>query len=290
VSDVEAGESGQRVGERIASETEAAIYDHLDLEWIPPELREDTGEVEAAAEDALPELVTETDVVGDLQMHTEYSDGSASVEEMARAAADRGHEYIAITDHGPGAPIPSRLTREDFDNQQEAIAAVNGDEAIETTVLHGIEAEITDDGLGISREWAADCDLVVAALHDRPDDATERIVHVLDTYPVDILAHPTNRLINQRDPIDLDIEAVVQAAADNGVAIEINAQPGRLDLHWQAVKQHREEVSFVVSTDAHTTGELDNMHLGVSQARRGWCEADNVVNTKPQSEFLTWLT
>jgi DNA polymerase (family 10) len=290
VSGVEAGASGQRVGGRIAGETEDSIYERLDLAPIPPELREDTGEVEAAADDALPDLVTEEDVVGDLQMHTTFSDGSASVEEMARAAADRGLEYIAITDHGPGAPIPSRLSREDFNDQQEEIAAVNDDADIETAVYHGIEAEITDDGLGISREWADACELVVAALHDRADDATERMVDAIDEYPVDILAHPTNRLINERDPMELDIEAVVKAAADNGVAIEINAQPARLDLNWQSVKEHRGAVPFVVSTDAHTTGELDNMHLGVSQARRGWCEATDIVNTKPRSEFLDWLT
>lgn len=289
VSAVDSDEAGKRIGNRLASRTEDAIYETLDLDWIEPELREDTGEVAAAAAGTLPHLVTEEDICGDLQMHTTSSDGSASVEEMAEAATTRGYEYIAITDHGPEAPIPSRLNRAEFDDQQDEVAAVNEMNSIETRVLHGIEAEITADGLGISSEWIEECDIVVAALHGRPETPTDWIVRALDEFPVDILAHPTNRLINERDPLDIDLEAVMQVASDNDVAVEINAQPQRLDLEWQSVKEYREDVPFVVSTDAHTAGELGLMHLGVAQARRGWCEAGNILNTKSLDELREWL-
>ena len=279
VADVDEADEGQRVGELVASETEEDVYDALDLEFVPPELREDTGEVEAAAAGELPELVAVEDVRGDLQCHTEYSDGSASVREMAEAAAERGHEYLLVTDHGPGAPIPSKLDEEGFRAQQADVQEVNEDDDLDVTVLQGIEAEIVDGDLEAPEDWLEACDLVVAGLHGSPDDPTDEVCRVLEEYPVDVLAHPTNRLLNQREPLDLDVGSVVEAAAGNDVALEINAQPERLDLDWQYVKEYREEIPFVVSTDAHTTGELDFLHLGVSQARRGWCEAGNVLNT-----------
>jgi len=286
VSDVDDAGGRQRVGDRIASETEEAVYDALDLEWIPPELREDTGEVDAAATGALPNLVELDDVRGDLQMHTEYSDGSHSVREMAEAADDRGLEYVLVTDHGPHAPIPSTLDSESFADQRADVEAVNDDDELDVTVLQGIEAEITDEGLQVPEEWVEACDVVVAGLHGRPSDPTEQVVRALRDDPVDVLAHPTNRLIQERDPLDLNLAAVATAAAAENVAIEINAQPERLDLDWQDVKEHRETVSYVVSTDAHTTGELDNMDLGVAQARRGWCEPATVLNTLAQGELL----
>jgi DNA polymerase (family 10) len=289
VSDVDSDESGQRIGEQIAGETEDDIYDRLDVEWIPPVLREDTGEVDAAAASELPELVSDDEIRGDLQMHTEYSDGSASVEEMAEAADDRGYEYIAITDHGPGAPIPSRMDVADFEAQRREIEATNENESIETTVLNGIEAEITDDGLGISREQCQEFDVVVAALHDTPDDPTDRIIEALSDYPVDVFAHPTNRLINERDPLELDFDAIATAVQKSDIAIEINAQPARLDLDWRLVKEYRDQVRFIISTDAHTTGELGQMHLGVSQAQRGWCEAADIRNTAPVTDVVDWL-
>jgi DNA polymerase (family 10) len=289
VSDVDDGRSGQRVGERVAGETEEEIYDALELSWIPPELREDTGEIEAAAADELPTLVELDELRGDLQLHTEYSDGSHSVREMAEAADDRGLDYVLLTDHGPHAPIPSKLDADGFEDQQSEIDAVNDDDDLDVTVLKGIEAEITADGIDIPAEWIDACDLVVAGVHGRPSNPTEHVIQALRDDPIDILAHPTNRLINERDPLDLDMDAVVEAAAAENVAIEINAQPERLDLAWRAVKDHRESVPYVVSTDAHTTGELDFLHLGVSQARRGWCEADDVLNTRSLSELLAYF-
>jgi DNA polymerase (family 10) len=280
VSDADNPRGGQRVGERLASETEQEVYDALDLSWIPPELREDTGEVDAAAAGELPDLVDSADIRGDLQLHTDYSDGSHTVREMADAADERGLEYVLITDHGPHAPIPSTLDSEAFDSQRADVDEINHDGDVDVTVLQGIEAEITEAGLEIPEEWYEACDLVVAGMHSHPSNPTEQLVRALEEYPIDILAHPSARLINERAPLDLDMDAVMQTAADERVAIEINAQPTRLDLDWQSVKAYRNAVSYVISTDAHTTDELDFVHLGVSQARRGWCEADDVLNVR----------
>jgi len=288
VSELDDGANGQRAGERIAGETEEGVYETLDLAWIPPELREDTGEVEAASSGKLPDLVVLDDVRGDLQLHTDYSDGSHSVREMAEAAVERELEYILVSDHGPHAPIPSKLDAESFDDQQAEIEAVNDDD-LDVTVLHGIEAEITTEGLEIPEDWCERCDLIVAGMHSAPSDPTERLVDALREFPIDILAHPTNRLINERAPLDLDMETVLETAADERVAIEINAQPERLDLDWASVKEYRDTVQYVVSTDAHTTVELEFMHLGVSQARRGWCETDNILNTRSLEDLLSFF-
>lgn len=285
VSDVDDARSGRRVGEGLASETEAAVYEGLALDWIPPELREDTSEIDAAASGELPDLIDGDDVRGDLQVHTEYSDGTHSVREMAEAADDRDLEYILVSDHGPGAPIPEKLDADAFDQQRAEIDDVNADPDVDITVLHGIEAEITMDGLDIPDDWCESCDIVVAGVHGRPANPTELVVRTFEESPVDVFAHPSNRLINERDPLDLELGAIMETAAEEGVAIEINAQPERLDLDWAAVKEYRDTVDYVVSTDAHTAGELDFMHLGVAQARRGWCEAATIVNTRPLAEL-----
>jgi len=285
----EAGEDG-RAGDRLAGETEADVYEALALAWIPPELREDTGEVAAAAAGELPDLLEPGDLRGDLQLHTAYSDGSASVREMAAAADERGLEYVLVTDHGPGAGVPSRLDEAAFDRQCEEVAALNADGDLGVTVLQGVEAEITADGLGVPDSWCERCDLVVGAMHSRPENPTERLVAAVESSPVDVLAHPTGRLLGEREPLELDLDRLMDAAAAAGVAIEINAQPARLDLDWASVKAYRDTVSYVVSTDAHTTGELEQMHLGVAQARRGWCEAADVLNTLPRDELLARLS
>ncbi|WP_340101431.1 DNA polymerase/3'-5' exonuclease PolX [Salinibaculum salinum] len=289
VSDVDDPRGQQRVGERIAGETEREVYETLDMAWIPPEIREDTGEVAGAAADELPSLVESEEMRGDLQAHTTYSDGSQTVREMAEAAEELGYEYVLVTDHGPNAPIPSKLDSDGFDSQREDIEAVNADDDLDITVLHGIEAEITASGLETPSDWLEACDLVVAGMHSRPDDPTDQVVRTLREFPVDVLAHPTNRLINERAPLDIDMEMVAATAAEENVAIEINAQPERLDLEWQAVKANRETVYYVVSTDAHTTGELEYLHLGVSQARRGWCRADRILNTRSLDDLLSFF-
>ena len=280
-------EEGQRVGERIASETEAAVYDALDLPWLPPELREDTGELAAADAGELPSLVELDDVRGDLQVHTTYSDGAGSVAEMAAAADERGLEYVLVTDHGPNAPIPERLDEDAFDEQVADVEAANAD--VDVTVLQGIEAEITDDGVTTPSAMLSACDVVVAALHGRPSDPTAALIEGIETSAVDVLAHPANRLIHEREPLDADWDAVMAAAGDAGVAVEVNAQPARLDLEWRAVKEYRDVVEYVVSTDAHTTEELDYMHLGVAQLRRGWCEPGDVLNTRSLADLQSWI-
>lgn len=282
-------EEGEQAGEPVARETEEGVYDALGLAYIAPELREDTGEVDAAAVDELPELVTEDDIRGDLQAHTTYSDGDASVAEMAAAAEQRGLDYLLITDHGPSLRVaggPDSV--ETLEEQAEEIETA--DEQHDTRVLHGMEVNITSDGIDVSDAMLDMLDMVVVAMHDRLDNPTDRLVAVIESQPVNIVAHPLNRLINKREPTDLDMDRVVDAAVSNDVALEINAQPERLDLPWDLVKQYRDEVRFVVSTDAHTTGELGYMRLGVAQARRGWLEPQHVLNTRSLDELRKWFT
>lgn len=273
--------------EVIAGSDERDIYAALDLSWIPPELREDTGEITAAASDSLPELVTLGDIRGDLHMHTARSDGVDSVRDMGEKAEQLGYEYILITDHGPSLTIGNGISRDEFTEQQSQITAANAE--LDVTVLHGIEANITGDGIDISREWAAACDIVVFSLHNQVADATERITSVMRDYPVDVFAHPQNRLLNQREGIDLDFPSIMDVADDEGIAIEINAQPNRLDLDWRLVKDYRESVNFVVSTDAHRLDNLEHMEFGVCQARKGWCSLEDIVNTWPVDEVLEWM-
>lgn len=274
-----------RPGELVAGASEDAVYEALDLTWIPPELREDTGEIAAAESDSLPPLVEADDVRGDLQMHTEASDGSNTVRELAEAAASRGHDYIAITDHGPALQVTDGVDAAALEDQRDAVAAVNEDEDVDVRVLHGVEANLTADGLDVADEWLDRLDVVLVGVHDPPPNPTERLVDVVESGAVDVVAHPTNRLLLEREPIDYDLDAVVESAAAEGVALEIDAQPARLDLDWSAVERYRDDVDFVVSTDAHDTGELDYLHLGVAQARRGWCEPADVLNTRPLEDL-----
>lgn len=261
----------------LAGENEEGIYRKLQMGYIEPELREDTGEVEVAQNGELPDLVEKEDIRGDLQMHTAYSDGKNSVREMAEKAEEMGYEYILVTDHGPSLHVTGGPDEEELEEQEAEIREVN--EEVDLEVLHGVEANIDRHGeLDVSREKCEELDLVVIALHDSLENPTEKIVSAMRNYPVDILAHPNNRMINQREGLALDMDRLTEVAAEEKVALEINSQPGRLDLDWMSVKEYREDVKFVVSTDAHSTGELEYMHLGVAQARRGWCEKRHIIN------------
>lgn len=263
---------------------EAEIYAALGLDWIPPELRENQGEIEAAARGELPALVTAGDIQGDLQMHTTFSDGENSLRQMAEAARGRGYVYIAITDHSQRMRVANGLSPDRLREQMAAIDDLNQTLA-ELVILKGCEVDVLEDGtLDMPDDVLHELDLVVASVHSKFDlsrDAqTERISRALEHPSVTILAHPTGRIVNRRDPYDVDIERVIAAAVENDVWLEINASPQRLDLKDTHIRLAREMgAQFVISTDAHRRSELANMRYGVDQARRGWLSAGDVVNT-----------
>ncbi|MFB6217084.1 MAG: hypothetical protein ABEJ72_08990, partial [Candidatus Aenigmatarchaeota archaeon] len=199
------------------------------------------------------------------------------------------YEYILVTDHGPSLQIANGIDKEEIKEQKKEIENLNNE--LDVRILHGIEANITKNGeLDISQEKSKEFDIVVVALHDRLENPTEKIISVFENYPVDILAHPTNRMINEREPMDLDMDKIMEKASEKRIAIEINSQPSRLDLDWRDVKEYRDRVRYVISTDAHSTSEMDYMHLGVSQARRGWCEKNNILNTRRAGKLLEYFS
>ncbi|WP_096393759.1 helix-hairpin-helix domain-containing protein [Halorubrum trapanicum] len=284
-----------RAGERVAGEDEAEVYRALDMEPVPPELREDRGEVEAAAEDRLPLLVGEGDLRGDLHTHTDWSDGSFSVVEMARAAAERGYDYHVVTDHATGPGMVGGVGLDESDIEEQAAAIAEARDEVEIPILHGIEANIgADGGLATDDETLAALDLVVASPHaalgqDR-DAATERLVSAVEHPHVDVLGHPTGRLINERPGLDPDVEAVAEAAAANGTAVEVNANPARLDADGEFVRAAIEAgATIAVNTDAHAPRELDNARYGVHTARRGWAETSNVLNARSLNGLRSFI-
>ncbi len=297
-ADVDGPNGDQRVGERVAGETEAGVYGALDMAWVPPELREDAGEVEAAAsetEGSLPTLVEEGDVRGDLHTHTDWSDGSFSIEEMVAAAADRGYDFHAVTDHaaGPGIFGNVGLDEAEIAEQAAAVAEVADDAPIE--VFHGIEANVDAEG-AITTDDAtlADLDIVVASPHSALDQdaaaATERLVRAVEHPEVDVLGHPTGRIINSREGMAPDFEAVAEAAADADTAIEVNANPARLDADGGAVRAAIEAgATIAVNTDAHAPREFEHVRYGVHTARRGWAERADVLNTRSPAELRAFF-
>ncbi len=269
---------------QVAGETEEAVYGALGLAWIPPELRENRGEVDAAEKDTLPGLVTLKDVKGDLQMHTTWSDGSDSVEEMAKAARKLGHEYIAITDHVGSLRIAGGMDADMVAEQAEEIQAAR-DTIDDIRIFHGVEANIMKDGsLDVGSEIFGQVDVVLAGVHSafRMDEAemTERLITAIMHPAVDIIPHPTCRRLQKREPVSVDMEAVLQAAADNNVVMEINAYPERLDLNDAHARRAKEQgVMLSIGTDAHRASHLRYYELGVAVARRGWLEKGDVINT-----------
>ncbi len=280
--------------DRVAGHTEEEIYDLFDLAYIAPELREDRGELAAAQEDDLPDLITLDDIRGDLQMHTTASDGKASLKEMVAAARDLGHEYIAITDHSAHVGVTQGLDADALDEQIAQIEALN-DDLEDFRVLKAIEVDILPDGsLALSDAALSQLDVVVASVHTKFDlsqeKQTERILRALDNPHINILAHPTGRRIGERPPYDVDLERVMSAALERGCFLEINADPERLDLNDVYAKMAKEMgLKLVISTDAHRPGSLSNMKYGVWQARRGWLAADDVINTRPWPDLKKLL-
>ena len=276
--------------ERVAGETEEDVYALFDLPYIVPELRENRGELDAAADGTLPNLITHEDLRGNLHTHTTYSDGRHSLEEMAAAAQARGLEYLAITDHSPTVAVVQGLDADALREQMAAIDRLN-DDLDDLRVLKGIEVDILEDGsLDLPDAVLADLDLCLCALHTAldldEDTQTERVLRALDNPHVHVLAHPTGRRINERPPIEIDLGRVMEAALDRGCVLELNAQPERLDLSDVHCRRAKElGLPLVIGADAHAADGLDVLHYGVDQARRGWLEAGDVLNTKPWDEI-----
>ena len=277
-------------GKRVAGATEAEIYALFNLPYIVPELREDRGELDAAADDALPDLIALNDLRGNLHTHTTDSDGRASIEAMAEAARARGLDYLAITDHSPNVAVTQGLDADGLRQQIDAIDRLN-DELDGIRLLKSIEVDILKDGtLDLPDEVLERLDLRVCAIHSNfelPEDAqTERVLRAMDNPLFNIWAHPTGRRLNERSPIALDLERLMEAAVERGCFLELNAQPERLDLRDVYCQRAKElGLQVAIGADAHWESGLDVLPYGIDQARRGWLEADDVLNTKPWDEL-----
>ena len=270
---------------RVAGDTEAGIYEALGLDWVDPELRENRGEIDAAVAHALPRLVTQADLRGDLHMHTTATDGRDEIEAMAAAAHRLGHEYIAITDHSKTLAMANGLDETRALEHAARVRALNGRfEGL--TLLAGIECDILADGtLDLADDCLAQLDYVVASVHSHfsqeAAQMTDRVLRALESPWVDAIGHPTGRLLLKREPYRIDMDALTGAAARLGVALEINCQVDRLDLHDAHARLARDRgVRVVISTDAHSVNALGTQRWGIAMARRGWLTPDDVLNTR----------
>jgi DNA polymerase (family X) len=274
--------------------TEENFYRRLGLQYIPPELREAQGEIARAEEGSIPQLVELPDIRGDLHTHTRWSDGHGSVEEMALAARDMGYQYIAVTEHSAGRGIAHGLDADRLRQQIEEIRNLN-QRVTGIRVLTGIEVDIRADGsLDLPREILSKLDIVVAAVHSAmhqgQDKMTHRIMSAIEDPDVDVIAHPTCRLLGSREPVAIDMEAVLPAAAKNDKILEINAMPDRLDLgDIHAFRARELGVKLAIGTDAHSLAHLAYMRFGVGVARRAWCQPQHVLNTLPLGQLLALL-
>ncbi|MEO0075859.1 MAG: DNA polymerase/3'-5' exonuclease PolX [candidate division WOR-3 bacterium] len=272
----------------IASETEESIYKALGLVWIPPELREDRGEIEAALSNQLPNLITYQDIKGDLQMHTIYSDAANTIEQMAQAALKMGYQYIAITDHSQSANYANGLSQARLQKQWDEIDKIQK-RFKSIKILKSIEVDILSSGkLDFPDRILSQADLVVASIHQGfKHYVTQRLCTAIENPNVDIIAHPTGRLINQREGYEVDLEKVLEHALKYQKILEINSYPQRLDLNdiW-ARKAKEMGIKLVINTDAHAVADLSWMRFGIGVARRAWLEKKDVINTLPLSQFL----
>ncbi|MEN6385938.1 MAG: DNA polymerase/3'-5' exonuclease PolX [Phycisphaerales bacterium] len=269
---------------QIAGKTEEEVYEKLGLPFIEPELRENRGEIEAALEGKLPKLITYKDIKGDLHMHTNYTDGHASISKMAQAAKQMGYKYIAITDHSQHVTVAGGMKPEIVRKQ---IKEIEGIDIKGLSILKGAEIDILEDGtLDLPDEILKELDVRVCSVHYKfnlsKDKQTERIIRAMDNPYFNILAHPTGRLINKRQPYDIDIEKIMKAAKERNCVLELNSFPDRLDLNDIYCKMAKEiGVKIVISTDSHRPGDMEFIHFGIAQARRGWLEPADVINTLP---------
>ena len=278
---------------RIGGKEEKDVYNALKIPWIEPELREDRGEIEAAQEDRLPRLLRESDIKGDLHVHSNYSDGSSSIEEVARAAQKRGYQYVVISDHSKSLRIAHGLDESRLTRQIEEIDRVN--ETLRSfRILKGTEVDILSDGsLDFSEKILQKLDLVIASIHSGfkqdKERMTKRIIRAIENPMLDVFAHPTGRLLGAREPYEVELEEVMEAARRNGKAIEINANFERLDLDDLHCRKAKEMgVRLSIGTDSHHPEQLWMMSLGVAVARRGWLEKKDVLNTLSLKEILEW--
>jgi DNA polymerase (family X) len=285
---------GKDAGERMGGATEEEIFAAVELPWIPPVLREDRGEVAFEEGGGLPRLIEIDEIRGDLHMHSTWSDGKQSIEEMALCCKSRGYEYFVISDHSPALSMVGGLTAERAREQWSEVDELN--ERMEgITILKGMEVDILRDGaLDMDDDILADLDLVLISIHSLMDmdktKMTDRVLRAMEHPAVDILAHPTGRLLGKRDAFALDVEAVLQAARELDVAVEINANPIRLDLNDIHVHRARElGVPVAINTDAHNMRGLEYMSYGVDQGRRGWLGPEHILNTRSLEELSTWL-
>ena len=279
----------------VAAASEEEIYSALGMDWIPPELRENLGEIEAAAHHTLPRLIDRADVQGDVHMHTTATDGRNSIEEMAEAAAACGYKYIAITDHSKNLAMTNGLDEKRALEQIDQVRAVDRRMGGRIRVFTGIEVDILPDGtLDMAGEVLAQMEVVIASIHTRfeqsKDEITARVLKAIENPYVRILGHPTGRLLLRREPFELDMGAVIRRAAELGVAMEHNAAPERLDLCDRDLRLAKEMgCRIVISSDSHFSGNLGKMGYGVQQLRRAWLTAEDVLNTHSAEEFLAGL-
>lgn len=282
-------------GSEVFCDNEEDVYKTLGLPWIAPELREDRGEVQAAIKGELPNLIELSDIKSELHSHSTWSDGKLSIREMAEAAKKHGYKLLAITDHTNSLGIVQGMSPEDVREQRKEIDKVAKELGDSIQLIQGAEVEIKSDGsLDYSDEVLAELDIVIASLHSslrQPrEKVTERLIKAMHNPHVDIIGHPTGRLMPEREGADLDMDAVLKAAAETGVALEINAHPARLDLDDIHARRAIEMgIKLSINTDAHSDNDMDLMHFGVSTARRAWVEADKVINTWSVKLLLNWL-
>jgi DNA polymerase (family X) len=282
-------------GAVVAAASEEEIYAALGMDWVPPELRENQGEIEAAAEHRLPQLIETKDLRGDIHMHTQATDGRNTILEMAEAALARGYEYIAITDHSKNLAMVNGLDDVRALEHLKQIRAVDAQMEGRIRVLTGIEVDILGDGsIDLSNEVLAQMDVVIASVHSLfqmpKEEMTERLLKAIENPYVRILGHLTGRKLLRRDAYEMDLGVVLKHAAKHGVAVEHNANPNRLDLCDIDLRRARESAcSIVINTDAHHTSDMDLMHYGVRQLRRAWLTKADVLNTRPVGDFLGGL-
>ena len=283
----------------IAGWNEKGIYKSLGLSWIEPELRENQGEIEAALKGKLPKIIGYNDIKGDLHCHSNWDGGADSISEMAKAAREMGHEYFGISDHTKFLRIEHGLDEKKLSRQRKEIKKINQrfkKEKLKFRILQGAETNILNDGsIDIKDEALKKLDYVIAGVHStfkmEKDKMTERIIRAMKNPNVDIISHPTGRIIKRRDEYQLDFDKILRAAKQFNVFLEINAFPERLDLNAQNIRRAKDAgVKMVINSDSHRKTQLDHIELGIAQARRGWAEKDDIINTQPLEKLLKFFS